>query len=78
MLDKYTVNSYSGGMEREDWIAVCAHQLQRQWRTVDPDQLDEVAADLWLDERLRAMAPAKAAVEWLRPLLMSARPAGRG
>ncbi|MGO4392402.1 hypothetical protein AB4Z46_13715 [Variovorax sp. M-6] len=55
-------------MERDDWIAVCAHQLQRQWRTVDPDQLDEVAADLWRDERLRAMAPARAAVEWLAPI----------
>ena len=55
-------------MERDDWIAVCAHQLQRQWRTVDPDQLDEVAADLWCDGRLRAMAPARAAIDWLRPL----------
>lgn len=55
-------------MERDDWIAVCAHQLQRQWRTVDPDQLDEVAADLWRDPRLRAMAPAEAAVAWLAPV----------
>ena len=31
-------------MERDDWIAVCAHQLQRQWRTVDPDQLDHLKA----------------------------------
>ena len=55
-------------MERDDWIAVCAHQLHRQWRTVDPDQLDELAADLWRDERLRAMAPARAADVWLEPL----------
>ena len=51
-------------MQRDDWIAVCAHQLQRQWRTVDPDQLYEVAADLWRDPRLGAMAPAQAAVVW--------------
>jgi hypothetical protein len=55
-------------MERDDWIAICAHQLQRQWRTVDPDQLDEVAADLWHDEALRALAPAEAAVAWLKPI----------
>ncbi|RZL93341.1 MAG: hypothetical protein EOP82_07925 [Variovorax sp.] len=55
-------------MERDGWIAICAHQLQRQWRTVDPEQLDEVAADLWIDPRLRAMAPQEAAEEWLRPL----------
>ncbi|MDM0067874.1 hypothetical protein [Variovorax sp. J31P207] len=62
-------------MERDDWIAVCAHQLQRQWRTVDPDQLDEVAADLWRDPRLRAMAPAQAAVAWLAPVAhLSRRP----
>jgi hypothetical protein len=60
-------------MERDDWIAVCAHQLQRQWRTVDPDQLDEVAADLWRDPRLRAMAPAEAAVAWLAPVAPSPR-----
>ena len=43
------------------WIAVCAHRLQRQWRTVDPEQLDEVAGDLWKDERLRRLAPDEAA-----------------
>ena len=52
-------------VEPDDWIAICAHQLQRQWRTVDPEQLDEVAADLWGDPRLRAMAPEDAAVIWL-------------
>jgi hypothetical protein len=55
-------------MDREIWIAVCAHRLQRQWRTVDPEQLDELAADLWKDERLRALAPDDAATLWLAPL----------
>ena len=55
-------------MDREIWIAVCAHRLQRQWRTVDPEQLDELAADLWKDERLRALAPDDAATLWLEPL----------
>jgi len=35
----------------------------------DPEQLDEVAADLWKDERLRALQPDAAAVAWLGPLL---------
>jgi len=50
------------------WIAACAHRLQRQWHTVDPEQLEEVARDLARDPRLRAMAPDLAAVDWLRPL----------
>lgn len=52
----------------QTWIAACAHQLQRQWRTVDPEQLEEVAADLWKDDRLRGLPPAQAAVEWLQPI----------
>lgn len=55
------------------WIAKAArgrrqHALHRQWRTVDPDQLDDAAAELCLDERLRAMPPVKAVSEWLKPL----------
>jgi len=50
------------------WIAACAHELQRRWRTVKPEQLEEVAGDLWRDERLGVMAPGEAAVEWLRPM----------
>lgn len=50
------------------WIAACAHRLQQQWRTVDPDQLEELAGDLWRDERLRSMLPADAARAWLEPV----------
>lgn len=50
------------------WIAACAHRLQQRWRTVDPLQLEEVAADIWRDARLRAMGPATAAEEWLSPM----------
>lgn len=50
------------------WIAACAHRLQQRWRTVDPLELEEVAAELWRDERLRAMAPGDAAVAWLGPV----------
>ena len=55
-------------MDREDWIAVCAHQLQRRWRTIDPEQLDDLAADLWKDEQLRQLPPAQAAIAWLAPI----------
>lgn len=50
------------------WIAACAHRLQQQWRTVDPAQLEELASDLWRDERLRSMSPIEAASAWLEPV----------
>ncbi len=50
------------------WIAACAHPLQQQWRTVDPAQLEDLAGDLWRDERLRAMGPDEAARGWLEPV----------
>ena len=52
----------------EIWIAACAHVLQRHWRTVDPEQLEEVAGELWRDERLQGLGPAEAAVQWLEPV----------
>ncbi|MEJ8850906.1 hypothetical protein [Variovorax rhizosphaerae] len=57
------------------WIAACAHRLQRHWRTVDPDVLEETAAELWRDERLRSMGPTEAASDWLKPL--EGEPAGQ-
>jgi hypothetical protein len=68
MLDKHTVFCYADNMERADWIAICAHRLQQHWRTVDPLELELVAADLWADLQLRAMAPAEAATVWLKPV----------
>lgn len=53
------------------WVAACAHHLQRRWRTVDPDQLEDLAADLARDPRLRAMAPDEAALKWLEPVASS-------
>ncbi len=50
------------------WIAACAHQLQQQWRTVDPVQLEELAGYLWKDERLRQLSPCEAAQVWLEPV----------
>jgi hypothetical protein len=35
---------------------------------VDPEQLEEVAGDLWDDEGLREMQPGQAAERWLAPV----------
>ncbi|WP_258187254.1 hypothetical protein [Variovorax sp. WS11] len=35
---------------------------------MDPLQLEEVAAELWRDERLRSLPPDAAAVVWLGPV----------
>jgi hypothetical protein len=61
---------YHGNMETtaEFWIAACAHELQRRWRTVDPAQLEELATDLWKVEELRQLSPAQATKQWLRPV----------
>lgn len=51
------------------WIAACAHRLQQQWHSVDFIELEDVARHLRQDERLRAMRPEEAAVDWLRPVM---------
>lgn len=48
------------------WIAACSHRLQRRWRTVAPEQLEEVAETLCTDERFRALDPDITAAGWLR------------
>ncbi len=55
-------------MPETEWIAACAHGLQKHWRTVDPEELEAVAAELSHDQHLRVMRPADAAVEWLKPV----------
>ncbi|MDM0012004.1 hypothetical protein QTH87_06065 [Variovorax sp. J22P168] len=71
-LEISTGCAYSFGMDTnklaEIWIAACAHRLQQHWRTVDPIELEEVAAELWRNERLRELPPAMAAAEWLSPI----------
>ena len=50
------------------WIAIAAHRLQHRWRSINPGQLDDLAADLWRDEYLRSLDPSKAVDQWLTPL----------
>ena len=51
---------------RTTWIARCSHRLREQWRTIDLESLEDLAQELWADERLRARPPEEAALEWLR------------
>ena len=58
-------------MSASEWITAVADRLQERWKTIEPGRLDELAADLWRDEKLRAMEPRKAADEWLAPVVTS-------
>lgn len=46
------------------WIGRCAER----WRTVPVAALEEVAVELWRNERLRTLDPADAASLWLSPV----------
>ena len=48
------------------WISRCSERLQEQWPRIDVTRLDDLALDLSLDPKLRALEPTRAAVEWLR------------
>ena len=50
------------------WIYYCAKRLKQHWRTVDPEQLEELAADLAGDANLRALSPMAAAALFLEPV----------
>ncbi len=49
-----------------EWITRCSQRLQAQWRTVEPEVLEQVAVDLLREARFRALAPEEAAVAWLQ------------
>lgn len=59
-----------------EWMDVMSKRLQQQWPSVDPARLDDVAADLWANEALRAMDPGSAADAWLSPVARPATGAG--
>lgn len=59
------------------WIAALAHHLARRWRTVDPDVLEGVAADIARVPGLRSMAPDEAAAHWLEPVGTTRSTSGR-
>lgn len=55
-------------LARHYWVAVAAHRLQFRWRTVAPEQLEELADTLWHDDELRDLEPERAVDRWLRPV----------
>jgi len=36
---------------RTTWVARCSHRLREQWRTMDLESLEDLAQELWADER---------------------------
>jgi hypothetical protein len=50
------------------WVSLCAQRLHQRWVTVDTAQLEEVAIEIWRDERLRSLPPEQAASTWLTPI----------
>jgi len=50
------------------WIDIAAHRLQHRWRSINPGQLDDLAADLCRDQRLLSLETTKAVDEWLTPV----------
>jgi hypothetical protein len=53
-------------LHASEWIDRCSKRLQEHWRTVRPEQLDDVAIELWREPQWRALPPEEAALEWLR------------
>jgi hypothetical protein len=52
-------------IKQREWVAQCARRLRQHWRTIDLASLEEVAAELYGDERMRSLSPSAAAVTWL-------------
>ncbi len=53
-------------MESNEWVARCSARLHAQWPRLHRDQRDEVASDLFSDQRWQRMEPEAAVVEWLQ------------
>jgi hypothetical protein len=52
-------------METNEWVARCSARLHAQWPRLQREQRDEVARDLWNDQRWQQSEPEVAVVEWL-------------
>lgn len=52
-------------METNEWVARCSARLHAQWPRLHREQRDEVARDLWNDEKWQQSEPEVAVVEWL-------------
>jgi hypothetical protein len=61
-------------LSESEWVAIAAHRLHYRWRSINPGQLDEVAAELWKDAQLRELEPVRAVDAWLTPILTAGAP----
>ncbi|MDP9044156.1 MAG: hypothetical protein M3O01_05055 [Pseudomonadota bacterium] len=61
-------------LSQTEWVAIAAHRLHHRWRSINPLQLDEVAAELWKDAQWRELEPVRAVDAWLTPVSTSERP----
>ncbi|TAH13250.1 MAG: hypothetical protein EAZ11_03340 [Curvibacter sp.] len=52
-------------METNEWVARCSARLHAHWPRLQREQRDEVARDLWNDQRWQQREPEVAVVEWL-------------
>ena len=53
-------------MTESEWITRCSARLHAQWPRLRREQRDEVAKDLWSEQRWQQSEPEVAVVEWLR------------
>ena len=52
-------------METNEWVARCSARLLGQWPRCQLEQSDQVARDLWNDQRWQHSEPEVAVVKWL-------------
>lgn len=52
-------------MDEHEWIIRCSARLHAQWARIARELRDEVAGELWAEERWRSREPEQAAVDWL-------------
>jgi hypothetical protein len=68
-------------MEAQEWISRCSARLHAQWPRLPRELRDEVAGELMVQPRWRAMEPESAAAGWLSQGVMvdrTADPPGTG
>ena len=58
-------------LTHSQWVAIAAHRLQYRWRHLHPGQLEDVAGELWRDERLSGLDPERAVDTWLAPVVVA-------
>ena len=53
-------------MDRNEWITRCSARLHDQWPRLRREQRNEVASELYAEDRWNRLEPESAVVDWLR------------